>query len=220
MALTAKDTGGATLAPVPAGLTHAICYSVIDLGMQPSRSPQYPDRHKVMFIWEIPDERIDVEKDGVKQNLPRVISAEYTLSLSSKGNLRPMLESWRNKAFTEEELEGFDLKNVLGANCYINVVHKRTVTKDGEPRTYANVSSVNPLPKGVERKQPENPKCFFSFEEYQRGQDLPDAPEWIINKIKQSAEWKNLHDQSDGHTGDPNDEYYGDAVGDDDDVPF
>jgi hypothetical protein len=36
-----------------------------------------------------------------------------TVSLASNGNLKPLLESWRGKKFTKEELVGFDLKTIL-----------------------------------------------------------------------------------------------------------
>jgi hypothetical protein len=39
---------------------------------------------------------------------------------------------------------GFDLEAVIGANCLLNITHNQV----GD-RTYANVSSVNPLMKGM-----------------------------------------------------------------------
>jgi hypothetical protein len=32
--------------------------------------------------------------------------AQYTLTLAEKGNRRPMLEAWRGRKFTAQELEG------------------------------------------------------------------------------------------------------------------
>ena len=54
---------------------------------------------------------------------PAAISKEFTLSLHERANLRRVLISWRGRQFTAEELGGFELANVLGANAMLNVVH-------------------------------------------------------------------------------------------------
>jgi hypothetical protein len=67
----------------------------------------------------------------------------YTFSLHEKARLRQHLESWRGRAFTKTELEGFDLETVIGVNCQIQVVHK---IKDDA--VYANITAIVPLGKG------------------------------------------------------------------------
>lgn len=186
MSLIAKDKGSGDYEPMAAGMFQAICYGIVDLGTQPGG--QYEPKRKVCFLWEIPSERIMFERDGVKKDLPRGLSAQYTLSLSSKGLLRPMLESWRGRAFTPEELAGFDLKAVLGANCFLNVVHAEGTGKNAG-KTYANVKSVNPLPKGTPKKTSENPQVFFSLDECGTPITVPQTlPDWIKAKIMQSEE--------------------------------
>lgn len=193
MALYAKNSGGVDFEPLSAGTHHAVCYGIVDLGTQPSNSPQFKASRKVAFLWEIPAERIEFTKDGQKHNLPRGISGMWSLTLASKGKLRPMLESWRGRPFTEAELEGFDLQNVLGANCLLSVVHNTKGDK-----TYANVASVAPLMKTMSKIQPENPKLFFSLDEQGDKIEIdPEVPEWLANKIKQSAEY--LREANPGH---------------------
>ncbi len=185
MGLTAKKPEGGNFEPVSQGLHQAVCYALYDLGTQ------FQEKfgkliHKVLIGWEIPEERIEIEKDGVKKNLPRAISKEYTLSLHEKSILRKELESFRGKPFSEAELEGFDLTKIIGANCMLQILHK---TKDG--KTYANVANVVQLPKGMTKKVRENPAQYFSFEEHQ--DNIPDnTPDWIKDKIKASEEWAHI----------------------------
>jgi len=101
----------------------AICYGVYDLGTQFNETFGNKN-HKVLLQWELPEARIDIQKDGEDLNLPRAQSKIYTLSLHEKANLRKDLESWRGKSFTATELEGFDLKNLLGVDCQLQVIHK------------------------------------------------------------------------------------------------
>ena len=44
--------------PVPAGVHHAVCYAVIDLGTQDPGNPTFRPSRKVMILWELPYETI------------------------------------------------------------------------------------------------------------------------------------------------------------------
>ena len=201
MSLIAKAKGSISVEPVPAGMHHGICYSVVDIGTQPARG-QYPSRPKVLITWELPEERGDFDRviggKTEKVSLPRAISSRYTLSLSEKSNLRPMLQGWRGRPFTEEELDGFDIRNVIGANCLLNVIHN---TNDG--KTYANVASVTPLAKGMVKKLPENPPLQFTLEDFPVGVEVTfpeNMPEWMETLIKQSEEYvKRASENPDAH---------------------
>lgn len=182
MGFVVKDNGGYDIEPIPEGMHHAICYAVYDLGTQHSDTFNN-DSRQLVIIWELTEERIEIEKDGKKQNLPRAISKMFTASLGKKANLRKALEAWRGRVFTAEELEGFDLVKLLGINCQLQILHK---TK--ENKTYANIMSIVPLSKGMTSKKPENPTKYFCFDD---GSDLPaDTPEWIMEMIQKSAEWQ------------------------------
>lgn len=132
----AKET--TTIIPVPAGNHLGICIGCVDLGTQPDE--MYGARRKVMLSWEIPEEKIDY--DG--KEVPMVISREYALSLNTKANLRKDLESWRGRPFTSEELAGFDVANVVGKPCMLNVIQ---ATTDGKVRS--RVASIASIPKGL-----------------------------------------------------------------------
>jgi len=128
----------------PAGTHLATCYRVIDLGTQNSTyMGQAKRQHKIMLGWELSDELMT---DG----RPFMISQRYTWSMSEKAALRRDLESWRGIPFQDKDFGegGFDIKNVLGKPCLLNVVH---VNKNG--KDYANIASISRLMKG--QKGPE-----------------------------------------------------------------
>ena len=133
MAIIASAKSG-NFVPVSEGVHTAVCIWVIDLGDQYSEKFDNTSR-KVQLTWEIPDETIEI--DGEQK--PRVISKEYTLSLNEKAVLRQHLEAWRGKKFSEEELKGFDLANIIGASCQLQVLHNS--------KGYANEGSIMALPK-------------------------------------------------------------------------
>ena len=102
MPLKFSNKGGGDFKGLSAGTYVSVCNAVVDLGIQPG-SPMYPDpKHKVWIRFEVPDERIEYERDGKKLEGPRVISKEYTASMHEKANLRKDLENWRGKAFTDD----------------------------------------------------------------------------------------------------------------------
>jgi len=181
MGLTARVPEGNTdFEPIEAGVQQAICVRYYDLGTQHFEwEGREKSARRVRLMWEVPDSRIEIEG----KDLPRAISKEYTLSLHKKANLRIDLESWRSRIFTEEELEGFDLDNILGVNCMLNVIHKTN-----DRGTFANIASVMPLMKNMEKLTPENPLVSFNFDNPDFR--IPDnTPQWIEDKIKESDEW-------------------------------
>lgn len=185
MGLIAKESGGGNFSPVPEGVHMAVCFSIYDLGTH-FNEKFGKSAHSVLFVWELPDERINIERDGETQNLPRAISKKYTFSLNEKANLRKDLQTWRGRAFNAEELKGFDLQKVLGKSCQLQVIHN----VNGE-KTYANIAAIMPLPKGTKALSPENPIRFYSI--YDHEDRIPDGtPEWISDIIKDSEEWAAL----------------------------
>ncbi len=193
MGLVASDAGnGQDYEPIPAGLHHAICYSFFDLGTQFNEKYGKKER-KVLLVWELPEQRIEIKKDEETLDLPKARSRSYTLSLHKKANLRRDLESWRGKPFTAKELEGFDLADILGANATLQLIHETKGDK-----TYVNISNVLPLVAGNKREA-ENPINYFSFDDHS---DLPEnTPNWIAEIIQKSDEWKAL--KRDAQPGEP-----------------
>jgi len=176
---TSSNRGGeSTFKPVLAGLHPAICVGVIDLGIQEG-SDQYPKpKQKIHIRWVALDQMVEWEKDGVKHSGPAIVGATYTLSLSENSNLRPMLESWRGRAFTEQELERFNVAALAGKPCQLNVIH---VAKG--PKTYANVKTIVPWPKGMPVPT-ENVPAAVVYTPSAHDQAVFDAlPKWLRETI-------------------------------------
>lgn len=177
MPIIAKGGDSKSYAPAPEGVHQAVCVDVIDLGMVKSafnddKTGEPKFQHKVNVVWQIGDKR----DDGKRFQLYK----RYTLSLHEKAALRHDLESWRGKAFTFDELAGFDVERLVGANCLINVQHRKSA--DGT-KTYANVVAVMPLVKGMPKmaahdyKRPE-PEAPPRVEEPPVGDDDVSVPDY------------------------------------------
>jgi hypothetical protein len=142
-----------TFLPPPAGTHSAACCRVIDLGTQDGQYKGKPKRaRKLMITWELfTDERMN---DG----RPFTIGKKYTWSMSEKAALRKDLEMWRGRPLADSEMGegGFEIKNILGAPCFLTVMHETS----GDT-TYANVAGVTKVPKGMTVGGPEGPTVYL-----------------------------------------------------------
>lgn len=186
MALNVKEQGGNFKRQlIPEGVHIARCYLMVDIGTQlVTWQTETHERHKVVIGWEIPGELGTFTIDEKEVELPLCISKTYTATLSKKGNLRSDLEAWRGKAFTKDELDCFDLKNVLGAACQMQVIHNSP-----EPdKVYNNISALMAVPKGMPVVDPVTPVQYYSMDE---GMDVipENIPNWLVEKIHASKEW-------------------------------
>lgn len=142
MSFYVEDKGG-DFERCPSGMHLARCYRIVDVGTQKSEyMGQIKYLHKVMLGWEIHGTDESGQPIKMRDGRPFAIFKNYTLSWSEKANLRLDLQSWRGKPFSQEEMRRFDLKNVLGAWCMLNVIERPG--QDG--KTYTNVAGVAPVP--------------------------------------------------------------------------
>jgi hypothetical protein len=212
MGLVAKENGGSNYPIIEAGMHQAVCIAVYDLGTQYNEKWNKRAR-KCTIIWELPDLRIEVDKDGQRLNLPRIISKRYTLSLHEKAELRKDLQSWRGRTFTEKELEGFDVSKLLGINCMIQVIHQQS---DG--KTYANISSIVPIMKSMQQVKPESKTVLFDMD---ASMDIPeDAPQWVKDLIRASDEYQAYAKNGGAGYADTPPAGFDDAPPPTDDLPF
>ncbi len=181
----ATSKGGSDFELIPEGLEIGVCYAILDLGTH--HDDKYgKDQRKVCLIWELPH----VEAIMINgKPMPRVISKQYTLSLGEKANLRHDLEGWRGKAFTEEQLEGFDLAVLAGKNCQVQIIHNKTAKG-----TYANIKTIVNVPKGHVEIESVAPIVVYDI-----GNVIPDdvIPEWICNIIRGAQEWEEKEKEDD-----------------------
>jgi len=166
--------------PVPAGVHHAVCYAVIDLGTQDPGNPQFRASRKVMILWELPHETIDTQ-DGPK---PRIISSEYTASIGKKATLRSVLESWRGKPFTADELKGFDVAKLIGVPCMLSVIH----SANAKGKVFAKIASISGMPKGIACPVQYHKTVTYEVEQG-RNDTFNLLPKWVKDKIEKCREW-------------------------------
>jgi len=176
MGLIVKGT-----AQLAEGTYAAVCTGVVDIGTQLNEF-YGKKRDEVLIIWTLPDELIEVEGEM----LPRQVNNTYSATISGASRLRALLEGWRGKRFTNEELEGFDLRNILGTSCFVTV--KRGVSKAG--KEYINVESVSRFPKGVRPLDTGVEPILYCIEDDWAFEELQTLPEWIQNRVKASEQYK------------------------------
>lgn len=129
-----------TFTPAPEGLHPAVCVDVIDLGEQPTA---WGPKEKIEIRWQLDEVNPETQR-------PFEVRSRFTNSLHEKAILRQTLETWRNKKFTAQELQGFDLEALIGVGCQIQIVH----APGDEGRVWANVQAVVPFPKGMVKLKP------------------------------------------------------------------
>ena len=175
MGLIAMETGGGDFQPAPHGTHVARCFGLIDLGTQTST---FGAAHKVLIRWELCAEAME---DG----RPFEISKFYTVSLHEKASLRKDLQAWRGRAFTEEELTGFALKNILGKCCLLSIVGKAS-SKEGQGDRSV-VGAVMALPKGTTCPPGVNPPIVWDMDS-PNWSVYAEMPEWLRKRIDESDE--------------------------------
>jgi hypothetical protein len=177
-----------TFKPVPPGTHLARCYRIVDLGTQETNyQGKINHQRKLMIQWEVHGQDDNGYALVTKGGEPMSISKNYTTSLGEKARLRQDLITWRGKAFTPEELKGFELKNLLGVWCMLSVVE----TPGNDGKTYSNVNAITPVPTVVKKNglpsyynEPgifsiDNPdmELFETFSDYLKAKIMA-SPEW------------------------------------------
>ena len=171
-----------TYEPIQEGTHTAVCDKVIDLGRQVGLE-EFGGKvaPKVWIGWLVNDE-VD-ENGGMKE---KHIGRIYTASLDKKSSLRRDLEAWRGKPFTEEELAGFDLDNILGAGCMINVAHEQKNDKIRE-----QIKGIVALPRGMKLEKPAEMISFVLDKNTVNNIDER-IPSWLQDMIRKSVTYQEL----------------------------
>lgn len=179
MSMIARNSGGVEIPKLEGGVYTAVSSAMIDIGLQTNEKFDKTQR-KFMMVWTILNEQIEI--NGEMQD--RVISKEYTFSLHEKSTLRKDLQAWRGKAFTDEELNGFDLLNVLNKACQLQIIQEE---RNG--KSYNNIAGIMSLPKGTEIKGVEN-AYYFDIETESTWIHYKNIPNWIREKIKKANNYE------------------------------
>lgn len=176
--MTVTESGNQDFELHPAGAFAARCFKLIDLGTQAGEWQGKATASRKLLLSFETDELM---ADG----RPFTISRRFTLSLAETAALRKFLESWRGRAFTPDELKnGFDLRKLLGAPCLINLTHSERAGK-----TYANIASISPLPKGVSAQAAVNKPVIFDLDDVDMAV-FDSLSQGLQKTIMASPEWK------------------------------
>jgi hypothetical protein len=172
---------------IPQGTYVATCYSVIEIGTVASMFEGEEKRmKKVRVTFELP--ALMRVFDPIKGEQPMVISNDYTLSMADNANLRKFISGMIGREIIGKEAYDFDIRNLIGMSCLLNVVHKQVGDK-----TYANIHAASPLIMGMVAPAQINPsQCLmffnFDFDVYNK------LPKFLQEKIAATPEWNALQD--------------------------
>jgi hypothetical protein len=142
----------------------AKCVDTIDLGEKVSAFPGSPTKllRRCAVVFRTGEQN--------SEGHPIDIAQEFTVSMHEKGNLRPFLERWRGKSYTEEQAEqGVRLDKLVGQPAQLTIEQKTSA----KGRTYAAIAAISPLFKGL---------TVPDFPKYER------APYWEERKATYAQE--------------------------------
>lgn len=111
------------------GLINAICIGVWNIGKQ-----------KIEFQGEVKFKTqviigFEVQQRHSEKDEPMLQLSKFNMSLHEKSNLGPMIESWFSKKLTNSERYNYDLKQIIGKKCTLNLI------ENGE---YINIATILP----------------------------------------------------------------------------
>lgn len=149
-----SDAGGGDFEQPPAGTHVARCVKMIDIGTQRGEyQGKANSRRQVIIGFELP---LELLTEGAAAGKPFTVSRFYTASLSEKANLRKDLANWRGRDFTQQELLGFDSKNILDKGCMLSLTPN--------DKNKVRITAIMALPKGSVVPPRVNPLVYFSLE--------------------------------------------------------
>ena len=184
MKVTAKKQKEVAIAPE--GVFFARCIRIIDLGTQTVNfEGSSSEKRQIQFSFELLSEKHVFDPEIGEQ--PFIVhSKTLTLSLHRKSALRSLLESWSGKKIPETG--EVDIDSFLGKECQVQVVHN-----EYNGNTYANISGVLSVAKGMKVPPAENEALMISLEPDEFKQDaFEKLPEWLREKISASPEYQAL----------------------------
>lgn len=157
-----SETGnGGSFKLAPEGSWAAACVDFVDLGMvETTWEGQTRMQHKCRVVFEFQDDAGEWF----------IASRRYTVSLNERAALRQMLEAWRGRAFTADELRAFDTDQLIGANAVIGIAH---VTRGD--RTYDNIQTVMRPMRGMAKIEPSG--TYVRVKDREQQQQNGAAPE-------------------------------------------
>lgn len=196
MAIKAPFGGNKEFKVAPAGNHIARVCSIIHLGVLPGEymgQPKETDTVRIGF--ELSNER-ETFKEG-EEPKPFIVSAEYTVSMNEKAKLRKIVEGIEGVTFYDEEAESYDVTELLGKVCMLNVSHKTSA----KGNTYAKIESAAPLPKGIAAPEAFNQAFILDYDNNWSEAKFNALPDFIKEKMRTSRNYRNkMNPQASGES--------------------
>jgi hypothetical protein len=174
-----SSTGG-TRQIAPEGAYPAVLIQIIDKGTTLDEKWGSKKR-KVQFVFELPTETAIFKEENGEQ--PFIVKTIFNLNMGEKSSLRKFIESWAGKKMTDAQAGDFEIFKLLGVPCMLNVAHNGK-----EDRTYANIMSVSPLPKGMQCPAQINELLCYDTTDH-NAEVFNKLPEFLQEDIRKSDEW-------------------------------
>lgn len=116
---------------------------------------------------------------------------EYTLSMGSKGKLRPLLEGLKGESMTDAQAKEFNIANLL--NCCLNANLIKKVSASGNERR--EIAGLIQMSDADAEKMPsqENEGLCFTFAQPFKTEIFNKLPAWVQKEITSSEEYKELY---------------------------
>jgi hypothetical protein len=174
----------------PEGTHIGRCVGFIHVGTYDDEYQGQPiTSNKIRLTFELPDElHIFKEGDDAK---PFTISQEYTLAMSSKANLRKLVEGIVG-ALHDEDAFSFDTEQLVGKCCLLTIKHRETA----KGNKYAVIATASPLMKGQVCKEAFNPSKILNYTDHWDEDYFNSLPDFIREKMVTTQEYKNMTGQT------------------------
>lgn len=184
-AVVVRASAGGDFTPVSSDLHNAVCAEIIEVNQV--QTP-FGVQDQLKFVFQVE------EMDNAKPPRRKEVRATHNKVLGSAtkpSNLRKMLESWRGKQFTPDEIaDGIDIMKVVGQPLRIQTM--QTVSTNNPDRKYAKIMAY--LPADRQHRLAPDPNY------------IPEA-----KRVKKDKTQQPQHVSDDG---------YGQQDFQDDDIPF
>ena len=181
-----------TVTPIVDGEYGAVLFQIIQIGHQKfSKDGKEWYSPQIMIGFELPDLTYDTKDGPVTQ----IKSSTYFLSLNESRNnqigLREIVDGLRNGvAWTEEELEKFDISQYMGHPCKIAISGV-----ESKGKVYSNITGISAVDQ-VEGARlmlnSKRPQIFVTVDDFSDEMALATLPNWIQEKIRSSQEYQAL----------------------------
>lgn len=174
MSAIPKGSGAREL--TPEGVHNANCVQVIDLGTQTvTFKGEERQSRQVQLAFELADEKTSEGNAFVSYR-------KYTYSSSPKSNLMKDLRAWLGK---DKVTGDFEMDTLLGKPAMITIEHSET-----ERGTFANITNIGGLAKGMKPKKPTEPLRSLYLDESFDSATFEELPEFLKEKIMVTKEYE------------------------------